>query len=275
MKKKILLLVLALCLVASLVGVMVACGNVTDALNKLAEQMGEEEDENGEETGEETGDETGDEGEESGNNGQGVSIAATATVKAKVNELKGTTGFYATYVYTSAGQEVWTISVGAKGDLYYIKDAASGEMYFDLSANGSYDQYSFDGEAWVKTTIEYNDALTKEFEEEVLTSALDAIVSVYGNDVELTGYVKTDATYLNRPVAKYELTERSASFGGATSYTHVVFVDKELNIVVKASAAASVNSIGGSAAASYEIKCTELQTRYTVELPADYVDANE
>lgn len=177
------------------------------------------------------------------------------------NEYRVRDGLFVDYNYTLNGDLYCNVALGANGDLYYLSDPNGNKFYYDLTSDTSYTFYYNEDGQWYKATFAYGEDDDYADKNQLQTTIYDvfaALTSVMGN-IYSGNYSKTAATVLNRACDKYTETE-SDSY---SSFSHELFVDKELNIILKASVSLSASGYN----TGWEINCIQLNTEFDIRLP--------
>lgn len=253
MKKKVLVLFLIVCLLLSLVGVMVACGGGDGD----SEQTGEDAD---------------------GGTGESTSFDYQASVvNSKLDSLRSGSGYLIKYNIDASGEnEASQISIGAKGNLYYVAENGY-EYYCDVSNSDRIDIYekSASSGTWEKTSQTFSALYTR-------AQALDAVKAYIGTySLWMTYYqsfvasmdnvTKSSATVAGRSCDQFSFSAAGLVEGMTTVRANYSFcVDKSTSICLKWQ---YTYSIGGQSE-TWTMECTEFNTNPTFRLPTVADDTN-
>ena len=253
MKNKKILFLMVLLLIVSLSIVMVACGE-----NKPGENA-EENNENNDNTG--TGD----------NNSDTFNYASSA-VESQLNTLQQGNGYL--IKYRSSGEiednSLYTnISLGAKGNIYYIADETE-EMYYDLSDNTCYTYYEKLGNNdWTKTITYYGEYFTKNQAKsgmQAFMSAHSFWLTYYDSFKNSMGETtKTSAKVAGRDCDKFTFSAAALTGEGLSMVraNYACYVDKQTSMCLKWEYSYSV----AGETQSWTFECTEFNTNPSLTLP--------
>ena len=226
MKKNVLLLVVVLSLVVALVVSMTACG-LTDTLKDLAAQNAEDGDDN------------------TGDNGSGSAQAEfdyeSSAAVAALESMRQDKGYLIRYnISATEDSESNTVSIGAKGDIYYVASGDS-EYYYDASGEDAIVYYTKDSaEAdWTKSSMEFSEYFTREDAIE----SMEAVIQIHsgwltyyqGFISSMDGATKTTATVAGRSCDKYTFSAAALTGKGLSTAraTYECYVDKSTSICLK------------------------------------------
>ncbi len=242
MKKKWLLIVLAICIALSVAFVMTACDNLG-------------------------GDEDGD------NNGGSESSAEfeyqASVVATQLETLRSASGYLLRYECTDEASSMTSVKIGAKGSIYYYcTDDAEG--YFDFSNDAYLVSYSKAADGWDKTITYYSVIDTYENELSIakaLMATYSSWLTYYNSFAEsMQGATKTAATVAGRRCDKFTFSGGSIAglaLGTLVRASYSCYVDVETSICLKWECRVSVNG----STESWEIECKEFTTNPTFTLP--------
>ena len=257
MKKKVFLLLVALCLVAALVVAMAACGEKINGNN------------NGNDNG------------NNGNNGNQVNGGDSfdyqaAAVNAQLEAMRQGNGYLLKYNVSATGEnEASTIAIGAKGDIYYLADDDQ-EYYYDVSNADHMDWYEKNGAAasWEKTTTNYSEFYTRQ----QAIDAMQAFVGTYSlwmtyyKDFEssMGDVVKYSATVAGRECDDFTFSAAALTGEGLNTVraTYSCYVDKATSICLKWEYSATVNG----KTETWTMECTTFDTNPNLTLPTVSAD---
>ena len=244
MKKK-LFWALTLCLVLALAFTLVACGKGGDDDDESADN-------------EETG---------------ATFDYDASTVNAQLIAFQNANGYIIRYESTGTQTDMGAytnVSIGAKGNLYYIADE-NYEVYYDLSDENNFVQYSRenDGE-WTKETTPYNEYFSKATMKATVDSSFashsgwltyyENFTSSFGSDT-----TKTTATVAGRSCDKFSFSAAALTGVGLSMAraSYSCYVDKSTSICLKWEYSATVDG----KTESWGLECKEFNTNPDFTLP--------
>ena len=245
MKKKVLLLVLVLCLSLALVMTAFACGNLG-------------------------GDDSEDEGS---NDAEGSSFEYQASaVAAKLETMRQNTGYLVSYRATGTqvdeSEARSTVSIGAKGNIYYV--ASDDSMYYFDFGNDAYSvEYHKSGSGdWQKTVTYYNETYTQELVQstsKALIQGYSGWMTYYDNySSTMDGATKSTVTIAGRTCDQFTVSASAVTIGtGAVSASYSCAVDKQTSICLKWYYETKANG----QTESWGLECTEFNANPTFTLP--------
>ena len=186
------------------------------------------------------------------------------TIKGDIATIGSSAGYSITLRFTSNGVPE-DLTFAKKGSLYYVKDRAGNETYYDLGTDAQITYTKAAGATeWTVKTDKYNEYYTKI----LARDTLDLIMSDYSNylvyyaikDLGMrTGFTScTDEQINGRNCKKYEKT---VEYGGeGAEYTYWVDAD---GICVKH----SIEATSEGKTSSFSVECYEYKTPYEITLP--------
>lgn len=261
MKRKVFLMAVVLCLVMTLVAAMTAC-DLLDKLNDLDEEN--------------NADESGDQSGESGASAE-FEYKSSAAVSA-LDSMRQDKGYLIRYsIVDSDESDATVVSIGAKGNIYYVASGAE-ETYYDAGNDTGivfYSKQSAD-EEWQKTVMKYSADYTKED----ATEAMQAVIGTYSGWLtyydsftsSMDGVTKSTATVAGRSCDKFTFSAAALTGKGINMAraSYECCVDKSSAVCLKWHY--SVTADGESH--TWTMECTQFNTNPDLTLPT-VQDADE
>ena len=212
---------------------------------------------------------------DNGNNNQTSGAADKETVAMdhdyrEVDEnletLGKSTGYMITYTVSSSSTEEQTerfsVTLGMKGDIYYVKSEDGDEAYYDLSDENSavvYAKNAGDSE-WSKYSVSYEQTAKASYMSTVKSEFMSfaQAYDIFAN----SRATKSTATICGRTCDKYTVNYSFLAFGNI-SLTYEVCIDTETSVCLKLYCAGSFEGSGGAV----NFECTAFDTNPTFTLP--------
>ena len=249
MKKRILLFVLVMSIVLSLVCVMVACGII------------------------DVNDDSDNTNEGGNDNDSTASFDYQASVvNTQLETMRQGNGYLIKYnLGALENTEATQITLGAKGDVYYVADGGH-EYYYDVSNADHMDWYEKNGadDSWEKTTTAYSEYYTRE----QAVDAMRAYIAAYSSWMtyyqsfvsSMSEATKTSATVAGRSCDKFSFSAAAIAGEGLNMVraSYSCYVDKSTSICLKWEYSATVDGT----TESWTLECVEFNTNPTITLPS-------
>ena len=225
MKKNVLLFAVVLCLVIALVTAMTACSGIVDKIKDLANEN------------DDSGDNTGDNGKGNASEFEYESSAAAQALET----MRQDKGYLIRYnISATEDDDANTVSIGAKGDIYYVASGES-EYYYDASGEDAivyYTKYSAEAD-WTKSSMEFSEYFTREDAIE----SMEAVIQLHSGWLtyyqefvsSMDGATKTTGSVVGRSCDKYTFSAAALTGKGLSTAraTYECYVDKSTSICLK------------------------------------------
>ena len=246
--KKLLVYIIALCLVLSLVFVMAACNDSTDSSGK----------------------------EGGGNTDNGTASGTfdyqASAVAGQLDAMRRGGGYLIRYraTGTEVSNDFEEVTLGAKGNIYYV-GLSDEECFYDIT-NAEYAAFysKEEGGAWQKSVMYYGAYYTQE----QAMSAMQAYFNAHSSWLtyyqaftsSMSSVTKSTGTVAGRSCDKFTFTAAALTGKGLgmASATYACYVDKATSICLKWEASATVEG----KTESYGMECVEFNANPTFTLPA-------
>ena len=263
--KKIVLFALVLCLTVAMVAAMAACGGIVDKLKDLANDSGD------------SGDQTSDSSQGSASSSSEFEYESSAA-EAAIESMRKSNGYLISYNFSATDEDANTVSVGAKGDIYYVSSSGS-EYYYDTSGDEGIVYYTKDNADadWKKSIMKYSEDFTKE---EAIES-MEAVIQLHsgwltyyqGFISSMDGSTKSSGTVAGRSCDKYSFSAAALTGNGLNTAraSYECYVDKSTSICLKWTQTYTEDG----KTESWAMECTEFNANPNFTLPTVEEQADE
>ncbi len=187
-------------------------------------------------------------------------------VDENLETLGKSTGYMITYSVSSSSTdeqaERFSVTLGMKGDIYYVKSEDGDQAYYDLSDENSaviYTKHSGESQ-WSKYSVSYEQTEKAAYLSTIKAEFL-SFAQAY-NIFASSDATKSTATVCGRTCDKYAVKYSFAAFGNI-SLSYEVCIDAETSVCLKLYCAGSFEGTGGTV----NFECTAFDTNPTITLP--------
>ena len=187
-------------------------------------------------------------------------------VDQNLETLGKSTGYMITYTVSSSSadeqNESFSLTLGMKGDVYYVKSEDGDESYYDLSGEDSAVIYTKNsGESqWSKFSVSYEQTAKATYSSTIKAEFL-SFAQAYNLFAD-SNATKSTATVCGRTCDKYAVNYSFPAFGNI-SLSYEVCIDAETSVCLKLYCAGSFEGSGGAV----NFECTAFDTDPTITLP--------